>query len=237
MKQDLFRDARSLYPVFMFTGLIETTGTVVAVTPVAGITRITIAAPATLVNRLHTGDSVAVSGVCLTALSIEPKAFPPRFSADLAVETIERTTLAHLRRDSVVNLELPTPAGSPLGGHVVQGHVDGTATLVALDPITPDTDITDYRLRLSIPEALTRYVVEKGSITVEGISLTVASIRGNAVEIAIIPHTYAATSLRTLKPGDALNIEVDVLARYAERQQEKSRAFVLTEDYLLANGY
>lgn len=221
----------------MFTGLIETTGTVLAVTPIAGVTRITIAAPAPLVERLRTGDSVAVSGVCLTALNIEPRAFPPRFSADLAVETIERTTLSRLRPDSVVNLELPTPAGSPLGGHVVQGHVDGTATLVALDPITADTELTDYRLRLNLPEALTRYVVEKGSITVEGISLTVASIKGNVVEIAIIPHTYASTSLRTLAPGSPLNIEVDVLARYSERQQQPENGFELTAAYLLANGY
>jgi riboflavin synthase len=221
----------------MFTGLIETTGTVLCVTPDAGVTRITIAAPAELVNRLATGDSVAVSGVCLTALDIEPHAFPPRFSADLAVETISRTTLSRLAADSTVNLELPTPAGSPLGGHVVQGHVDGTATLVSLDPLTPDTEITDYRLRLSIPDSLTRYVVEKGSITVEGISLTVAAIRSNQVEIAIIPHTYASTSLRMLAPGSPLNIEVDVLGKYAERQQQKSETFTLTEEYLLANGY
>ena len=221
----------------MFTGLIETTGTVLAVMPVAGVTRITIAAPAALVERLRTGDSVAVSGVCLTALNIEPRAFPPRFSADLAVETIERTTLSRLRPDSVVNLELPTPAGSPLGGHVVQGHVDGTATLAALDPITADTELTDYRLQLNLPEALTRYVVEKGSITVEGISLTVASIKGNVVEIAIIPHTYASTSLRTLQPGSPLNIEVDVLARYAERQQQSENGFELTAAYLISNGY
>lgn len=222
----------------MFTGLIETTGAVLAVTPSAGITRITIAAPATLVNRLQTGDSVAVSGVCLTALSIEPNAFPPRFSADLAAETIARTTLSHLRPDAVVNLELPTPAGSPLGGHVVQGHVDGTATLLALDPITPNTDVTDYRLRLRVPDTLTRYIVEKGSITIEGISLTVASIHDNEVEVAIIPHTYTATSLRTLHPGTPLNIEVDVLARYAERQQEKlAQSFTLTAQYLVANGY
>jgi len=221
----------------MFTGLIETTGTVLCVTPNAGVTRITIGAPSALVTRLTTGDSVAVSGVCLTALDIEPNAFPPRFSADLAVETISRTTLSHLHPDSTVNLELPTPAGSPLGGHVVQGHVDGTATLVALDPLTPDTETTDYRLRFIIPDTLTRYVVEKGSITVEGISLTVASIRGNTVEIAIIPHTYAATSLRTLAPGSLLNIEVDVLGKYAERQQQKPETFTLTEEYLLANGY
>lgn len=219
----------------MFTGLIETTGTVLCLTPNSGVTRITIGASHSLVNRLNTGDSVAVSGVCLTALDIEPHAFPPRFSADLAAETIARTTLSRLKPDSTVNLELPTPAGSPLGGHVVQGHVDGTATLVAAEPITPDTDTTDYRLRFTIPDSLIRYVVEKGSITVEGISLTVAAIHGNEVEIAIIPHTWAATSLRTLSPGDALNIEVDVLSKYAEAQAEKS--FNLTEQYLIANGY
>jgi riboflavin synthase len=221
----------------MFTGLIETTGTVLCLTPNAGVTRITIGAPSDLVARLSTGDSVAVSGVCLTALDIEPNAFPPRFSADLAAETIARTTLSRLKPDATVNLELPTPAGSPLGGHVVQGHVDATATLVALEPITPDTETTDYRLRLTIPDALTRYVVEKGSITIEGISLTVAAIRGNELEVAIIPHTYAATSLRTLSPGDPLNIEVDVLGKYAEARAEKSATFTLTEQYLIANGY
>lgn len=219
----------------MFTGLIETTGTVLAVTPIAGVTRITIASP-TLTSKLNTGDSIAVSGVCLTALSIEPNAFPPRFSADLAAETIALTTLSRLEPGSIVNLELPTPAGSPLGGHVVQGHVDGTATLVALNPITADTELTDYRLRISIPESLTAYVVNKGSITIEGISLTVASVRGNEVEVAIIPHTYAATSLRTLPIGSPLNIEVDVLAKYAERQQ-KSNGTGISEQYLIANGY
>ena len=220
----------------MFTGLIETTGTVLCITPTAGVTRITIGAPHALVGRLATGDSVSVSGVCLTALDIEPNAFPPRFSADLASETIARTTLSRLRPDATVNLELPTPAGSPLGGHVVQGHVDSTATLIELTPITPDTETTDYRLRLAIPDSLSRYVVEKGSITIEGISLTVASVSGNEVEIAIIPHTYAATSLRTLAPGDPLNIEVDVLGKYAEAQA-RPVSFTLTEQYLIANGY
>ena len=220
----------------MFTGLIETTGTLLAVTPTEGATRITIAAP-TLTERLNTGDSIAVNGVCLTALSIEPNAFPPRFSADLAAETIARTTLSRLRPDSVVNLELPTPAGSPLGGHVVQGHVDGTATLLALAPITPNAPDTDWRLRIQLPETLTRYVVPQGSITIEGISLTVASILGNEVEVAIIPHTYAATSLRTLTPGTLLNIEVDVLSKYAERRQSNQEKFTLTEEYLIANGY
>ncbi len=219
----------------MFTGLIEATGTLLAVTPAEGATRITIAAP-TLTARLNTGDSIAVNGVCLTALSIEPNAFPPRFSADLAAETIARTTLSRLQPDAIVNLELPTPAGSPLGGHVVQGHVDGTATLLALTPINPDAPGTDWRLRIRLPDALTRYVVPQGSITIEGISLTVASILGNEVEVAIIPHTYAATSLRTLAPGALLNIEVDVLSKYAERHHTAEK-FILTDEHLIANGY
>ena len=219
----------------MFTGLIETTGTILAITPTSGATRITVAAPM-LASRLNSGDSISVSGVCLTALSIEPHAFPPRFSADLAAETIARTTLSRLQPNSVVNLELPTPAGSPLGGHVVQGHVDGTGTLLALDPIHPESPATDWRLRIAIPEALLTYVVEKGSITIEGISLTVAALQGNEVEVAIIPHTYSATSLHTLAVGAPLNIEVDVLAKYAERQQQPEH-FTLTEEYLLANGY
>jgi riboflavin synthase len=222
----------------MFTGLIETTGTLLAVTPTEGAMRITIAAPSSLLARLNTGDSVSVSGVCLTALNIEPNAFPPRFSADLAAETIARTTLSHLRSESVVNLELPTPAGSPLGGHVVQGHVDGTGTLLALEPITPEAPATtDWHLRLTIPDALTRYVVEKGSITIEGISLTVASIIGNEVTIAVIPHTCASTSLSSLSPGSPLNIEVDVLSKYAERQNTNASEFTLTEQYLISNGY
>jgi len=216
----------------MFTGIIQETGSIVSVEPRGAVQRIVVEAP-TLAQHLHVGDSIAVSGVCLTALDLAPT----RFEADLAEETVRRTSLSHLAPGTVVNLELPTPAGTPLGGHVVQGHVDGTATLVALEAITPDAETTDYRLRLSIPDALVRYVVEKGSITVEGISLTVAAVRGNQIEIAIIPHTYAATSLRTLSPGDNVNVEVDVLGKYAERQAEGSSKFVVSEEYLIANGY
>ncbi len=234
----------------MFTGLVESTGTILSVIPSAGATRITVVAGA-LASRLKLGDSVAVNGTCLTALAIESSGATPHFSADLAAETIARTTLSTLRPGTVVNLELPTPAGSPLGGHVVQGHVDGTATLVSLTPIHPEhPETSDWRLRLNLPEHLVRFVVAQGSITVEGISLTVASISGTAVEIAVIPHTYAATNLRTLRLGDPLNIETDVLARYAEQQRtEPQRAepqkaehpagpgFHLDVAYLLANGY
>src|ERR1700679_1638871 len=139
----------------MFTGLIETTGTLLAITPTEGATRITIAAP-TLTARLNTGDSIAVNGVCLTALEIEPNAFPPRFSADLAAETIARTSLSRLAPGSILNLELPTPAGSPPVGHIVQGHVDGTGTLLALDPVSDEQSRTDWLLRLRLPGSLTR---------------------------------------------------------------------------------
>ena len=220
----------------MFTGLIEATGTVISYTTTSGAARITIAAPG-IVGRLRTGDSVAVSGVCLTALSIERNAFPPRFSADLAAETIARTTLSGLRPGALVNLELPTPAGSPLGGHVVQGHVDGRASLLALDPVSPGVQTTDWVMHLRLPDGLGRYVVEKGSITVEGISLTVAGVAGDEVRIAIIPHTYAATNLHTLRAGAEVNIEADVLAKYAESRVGAEAKFSLTDKYLIANGY
>ena len=221
----------------MFTGLIETTGEVISFTPGAGgAARLTIAAQE-IAGRLRTGDSVAVSGVCLTALGIEANAVPLRFSADLAAETIARTTLSRLEAGSMVNLELPTPAGAPLGGHVVQGHVDGVGTLLSIEPVSSGAG-SDWVLRLRLPVALMRYVVEKGSISVEGISLTVAGITGEEVWIAILPHTYTATNLHTLKPGMGVNIEVDVLAKYAEsRIQAETVTPELTVDYMLANGY
>ena len=216
----------------MFTGIIETTGEVLSFNPGTGAARLTIAAPA-IAGRLHRGDSVAVSGVCLTALDIDASTF----SADLAAETIARTTLSRLTPGSEVNLELPTPAGAPLGGHVVQGHVDGVGTLLALEPVTPEPD-SDWILRLRLPESLQLYVVEKGSIAIEGISLTVAGIHGDEIWIAILPHTHAATNLHTLQPGMPVNLEVDVLAKYAEsRQRAEAGKHELTVEYLLANGY
>ena len=222
----------------MFTGLIETTGEVISFIPGAGggTARLTIAA-SEIVARLRTGDSVGVSGVCLTALEIEPNAFPPRFSADLAAESIARTTLSRLEPGSMVNLELPTPAGAPLGGHVVQGHVDGVGTLLALDPVSSGTE-SDWVLRVRLSRGMARYVVEKGSIAVEGISLTVAGIAGDEIWIAILPHTYAATNLHALKPGMGVNLEVDVLAKYAEsRARAGGEKRELTVEFLLANGY
>lgn len=219
----------------MFTGLIETTGTIQSLQQSGGAARVVIAAPAALLTKLKTGDSIAVSGVCLTALDIGGNTF----AADLAAETLARTGLPRLQAGSVVNLELPTPAGTPLGGHVVQGHVDGVGTLESLEPLDPaHPNTTDWWLRLKIPANCAPYVVEKGSITVEGISLTVARVDKDHVMIAIIPHTYAMTNLHTLKPGCAINIEADVLAKYAEQRGRTAQSeFELTVEYLIANGY
>lgn len=217
----------------MFTGLIETTGTILSVEKRTGTTRIAVSAPS-LAPRLKTGDSIAVSGVCLTALDIEAASF----HADLAVETVARTSLAQLAQGSVVNLELPTPAGTPLGGHIVQGHVDGTGTLLALEPVAPDAarDKTDWKLTVEVPENTREFVVEKGSIAIEGISLTVAKWDRNTATVAVIPHTYASTNLRALKPGAPVNIEADVLMKLAA-QRSRNPEFEITMDYLVANGF
>ncbi len=221
----------------MFTGLIAETGTLVSMEKKAGAARLRIAAP-TLARLLATGDSIAVSGVCLTALAITPDGF----EADLLEETLRRTSIAELSAGSSVNLELPTPAGTPLGGHVVQGHVDGVGRLTSLTAVTDGPpEQTDWLLRIAAPAALTRYIVEKGSLSVNGISLTVAAVESGAggtadVTIAIIPHTYAATNLHTLKPGDPVNLEVDVLAKYAE-QRARAVPETITEASLIAMGY
>jgi riboflavin synthase len=197
----------------MFTGLIQTIGEIVALERSGSQTRITVRANE-IAQELKTGDSVAVSGVCLTALDIGEG----KFSADLAQETLERTSLGKLKPGALVNLELPARAQDRMGGHVVQGHADGTGRIVSLEKIKYRDD---WRLVIEIPQELEKYVAPQGSIAVEGISLTVAAVAKSAsgaqVEIAIIPHTWEATNLKTLKAGDPVNIEVDVLAKYAEK--------------------
>jgi riboflavin synthase len=220
----------------MFTGLIEATGNVVSLTPGEGATRVIVDAAA-LAGRWRTGDSIAVNGVCLTAIPVDD---PAHFAADLAAETLARTTLGELAAGTLVNLELPTPAGSPLGGHVVQGHVDGTGTLVSIEPIHSDISATDWRLAVDLPKQFAPQVISQGSITLDGISLTVArreeTQEGLRVEVAIIPHTYAATNLHRLKPGTRMNVETDALAKYAA-QIGVPEIDWLTTEYLLANGY
>ncbi len=219
----------------MFTGLIQAVGTIESVEPARGTLRIAVHAPG-LAARLDEGNSIAVSGVCLTALTPGAEVF----CAELAAETVARTSLAMLRPGARVNLELPTPAGSPLGGHIVQGHVDATGTLVALEPVSSGDARTDWWLRVRVPAGVAAYVVEKGSIAIEGISLTVAQWDAGAsvVSVAVIPHTYDATNLCTLAPGSLVNLEADVLMKLAiEKQREAARTFTPTLAYLIANGY
>lgn len=220
----------------MFTGLIQGTGTVVSFGQSGGNRRLTIQASG-LAARLNVGDSVAVSGVCLTALNIGPADTPDRFDADLAEETVRRTTLSQLVPGSIVNLEMPTPAGAPLGGHVVQGHVDGVGRLVSLTAIAPDQPGTDWWLEVEPPESLHGWIVEKGSIAIEGISLTIATWDGRRLGIAVIPHTWAHTNLRFHRAGDALNLEADVLLKHAAQRRQPSDAPPLTLAYLIGNGY
>lgn len=214
----------------MFTGLIEEVGSVAESQARDGGRRIVISS-SSLVKELKTGDSIAVNGVCLTALDITPQSF----AADLAAETVARTSLARLQQGSPVNLELPTKAGSRLGGHVVQGHVDGVGKLLSLEQVS---GARDWTLTIEVPADLARYIVFKGSICIEGISLTVAKITEARVSVAIIPHTYQATNLRSLQPGDPVNVEVDVIAKYAEKMLQGGAALgSITVERLLSEGF
>jgi riboflavin synthase len=224
----------------MFTGIIEQTGTLVSLKDRGGVRRITVEASG-LAGRLREGDSLGVSGVCLTALDVDPL----YFHADLAQETFEKTSLGALQPGAKLNLELPTAAGSPLGGHIVQGHVDGCGSLVALDPvISPgnpacDPRTTDWTLKVKVPENLRPWMVHKGSVAVEGISLTIAAFYDDTMTIAILPLTYWRTNLHTLEPGAPMNVEADVLVKLAHAQllADKKPQMDLTESWLVAAGY
>jgi riboflavin synthase len=224
----------------MFTGIIERTGTIIALTDLGGVHRLTVAAPG-IAGQLHEGDSLAVSGVCLTALEVNPELF----HADLAAETLLKTSLGSLATGSQVNLELPTAAGSPLGGHIVQGHVDGTGSLLGLDPVVAETSprfdrqTTDWTLRVRIPEHMRPWMVLKGSVAFEGISLTIADFDGEAVSVAILPLTYWRTNLHTLVVRAPVNVEADVLVKlaYARMEEEKKPELELTEAWLVAEGF
>src|ERR1051326_2679929 len=193
----------------MFTGIIEEVGKVLSLAESGGKKRLTVGSTQ-LVRELKKGGSIAVSGVCLTAVDIHRDSF----TADLAHETVARTSFSRLAPQAVVNLELPTRADGRLGGHIVQGHVDGVGKLVSLERVEGGED---FWMAIEIPADLARYVAWKGSIAIEGISLTVAKVDGNVVGVAIIPHTREATNLHSLKPGDPVNIETDIIAKYTEK--------------------
>ena len=193
----------------MFTGIVEGTGTVVtlAATPDGGGARLEVDAP-WLAGELAVGDSVAVDGCCLTVVAHTPGGF----AADLVAETLRRTALGRLAAGARVNLERPLALGGRLGGHLVQGHVDGVGRVLGRSSAGQGEEV-----RVELPADLARYVVEKGSIAVDGVSLTVAGVGQGWFSVALVPHTLAATTLGERGPGDPVHLEVDVVAKYVER--------------------
>jgi len=212
----------------VFTGIVEEIGEVVAVRRTDEVLELTVRGPTVSSDARH-GDSIAVSGVCLTVTAVEPPGEPAdgvgdaaddpaddagggAFRVELVPETLARTSLADVRAGTRVNLERAVAVGGRLGGHIVQGHVDGVGTLLRRDPGARSDELS-----FSLPGTLARYVVEKGSITVDGVSLTVAGTDGATFSVALIPTTLAHTTLGSRAVGDTVNLEVDVVAKYVER--------------------
>ncbi|MER7466000.1 riboflavin synthase [Streptomyces sp. NPDC097981] len=191
----------------MFTGIVEELGEVTAVEQLAEASRFRLRGPVVTEGAKH-GDSIAVNGVCLTVVETADG----EFTADVMQETLNRSSLGALHQGSRVNLERPMALGGRLGGHLVQGHVDGTGEILSRTP-SEHWEI----VKVALPEHLSRYVVEKGSITVDGVSLTVVEAAADYFTISLIPTTLALTTLGIKKPGDPVNLEVDVLAKYVER--------------------
>ncbi|MEU3416054.1 MULTISPECIES: riboflavin synthase [unclassified Streptomyces] len=191
----------------MFTGIVEELGEVTAVENLGDASRFRLRGPVVTEGARH-GDSIAVNGVCLTVVEHEGD----EFTADVMAETLKRSSLGALAVGSRVNLERPTAVGARLGGHIVQGHVDGTGEILARTP-SENWEI----VKISLPADLARYVVEKGSITVDGISLTVVEAASDHFTVSLIPTTLDLTTLGVKQPGDPVNLEVDVIAKYVER--------------------
>ncbi len=215
----------------MFTGIVEEVGTVRAVRQGTHSARLSVGAKRIL-SGLKIGDSVAVNGVCLTAVSIEADGF----TADVMHETLNRSTLGALVPGSPVDLERAMPADGRFGGHIVSGHIDGVGTIVN----TRRDDVAVW-YTIEAPPGLLRYVVEKGSIAIDGISLTVAAVTGRDLSVSVIPHTASVTILGGKGPGDRVNLETDIIGKYVERllsQNEKPPAkSSLTMDFLAQNGF
>ena len=187
----------------MFTGIIEEVGKVAAAGQELHILCRKV------LQDARQGSSIAVNGVCLTAVELQPDGF----WCDLSPETLARTNLGALRDGSLVNLERPAAVGDRLSGHIVQGHVDGTAEFLALEPLSEG----NWWLTVRTPRELDRYLIAKGSVTLDGVSLTIASLEGEVAGVAVIPHTYENTAMREYRGGAAVNVEVDVIGKYVEK--------------------
>jgi riboflavin synthase len=214
----------------MFTGIVEEVGRVARIEQRNENRRITVAAERTP-KELAAGNSVSVSGVCLTALDTRAESF----CADLAPETWVRTSFSRIHEGAVVNLELPMKADGRFGGHIVQGHVDGVGKLISFARIA---DSENWWLEIELPEEVERYTVYKGSLSIEGISLTVAKLENRRCTIAVIPHTVEMTNLHSLQPGDPVNLEADLIAKYVEKMMRRdSSESSLTIEELVEQGF
>jgi len=214
----------------MFTGIVEEVGRITRIEQRGENRRITVAAE-NCPKELGAGDSIAVSGVCLTALDIKSGSF----CADLAPETWTLTSFSRIHEGAQVNLELPMKADGRFGGHVVQGHVDGVGKLISIERIA---DSENWWLKIALPPEVERYTVYKGSICIEGISLTVAKLERERCTIAIIPHTVEMTNLHSLAPGDPVNLEADLIAKYVEKMMKGGNsAPALTVEELVEQGF
>jgi riboflavin synthase len=215
----------------MFTGIVQATGKIVSIQNTGGDWRLVVGSEQLDFSDVAQGDSIAVSGVCLTAITISANTF----TADVSRETLACTTLGELRAGALVNLEKALTPQSRLGGHIVSGHVDGIAELLSREP-----DGRSERLVLRVPEALARYIAHKGSVCLDGVSLTVNETRGNEFGVNIIPHTTGRTTLQLWQPGRRINLEVDVISRYLERLLQGSaeqHSGALTLDKLTKAGF
>ena len=192
----------------MFTGIIEAQGRIAAIDMVGGDARMTIESASGYVTGANLGDSIAVNGVCLTAVAFTAQGFV----ADLSAETLQGTTASRWRVGQPINLEKALTPHKPLGGHMVSGHVDGLGHLVE-----KHEDARGWRLGFEVPKAIAKYIARKGSITIDGISLTVNEVEKTRFGVMVIPHTWQHTTLGTLQVGDPVNLEVDLIARYLER--------------------
>jgi riboflavin synthase len=215
----------------MFTGIVEELGTVESLETRAAGARLKVRC-STVMSDLTEGASIAVNGVCLTAVGIVPRA--DSFCADLAPETLLRSNLGALRAGSRVNLERPLSPTGRLSGHIVQGHVDGTGEFLALDSLGAE----NWWLRIRVPADLDPFLVYKGSIAIDGISLTIAALEADVLSVTIIPHTYRHTTLGSYRPGARVNLECDVLAKHVEKLLRKlDLKGGLTVEKLRENGY
>ena len=192
----------------MFTGIVQDVGKVVSLEKRGGDLRLTIAFDRLDPSGIHVGDSICVQGCCLTAVELRGRSF----TADLSRETLSLTTLGDLITGSPVNLEPSLKAGDPLGGHLVSGHVDGIGEIAAIA-----ADARSMRIEVAVPADLSRYIARKGSVAIDGVSLTVNEVQGARFAINLIPHTQAVTTLGALRVGSRVNLEVDPIARYVER--------------------